>query len=394
MSINPLITNSGPNASLYAPASGGGGGGGPNPAFSTITFPTAIATGSGPTAGGILFSQQLIFDDPATNIAGDIVFTAAAPYVGVAGATSTTSISVFAPANNSVLSIGAGQDQAIYIDGSAASGAPGVYWRGVGNVSISSMNISSINGAAPGGGGGVQSTIANAGSYINIPAGANPMNFNLVQGASFTTPGNSGSLLINGNILNNATVAASFSVGVNTPAIGTSSITVSTINGVAPGVTVSTFPGLIVSSPTSAVLTLNGGANQIVASSDNIAVAKLYATGASGLTISTVQSINGEVPMTMSTQPIGATTNTQFGYVQDCPNASTVLFTAPFPNDSVCVILTPTNRNTVGGANPNLSLNNGFGSLGRGVSSIGFQVDARNAGVGYNGSFFYMATSL
>ena len=81
----------------------------------------------------------------------------------------------------------------------------------------------------------------------------------------------------------------------------------------------------------------------------------------------------------------------QNGYAEDFPYGSTILFTVPYSTDSVVVQLTPTNRNTSGGANPNCSLNNGYGPNGTGVSSIGFSVDTRNGGVGYNGSFFWTA---
>jgi hypothetical protein len=139
-------------------------------------------------------------------------------------------------------------------------------------------------------------------------------------------------------------------------------------------------------------LNLNGGANQINLISEIAANAVIWATG-TGLELSTIKQLNGGIPMTYAVQPFNTPVNFQTGYLQDCPNASTILFTVPFSNDNVCVMLTPTNRNTSGGANPNLSLNNTWGGS-NGVSSIGFQVDARNGGVGYNGSFFYIATSL
>jgi len=180
------------DTAFFAPASGGGGGGGggPNPAFSTITFPAAVPTPSGPTAGGILFSQQLLLDDPATNIAGDFAFSAAQPYVGAGGATSTTSFAIFAPANESVLTIGAGADQALYIDGSAASGAPALYVRGIAGISVSSMTISSINGVAPGGGGSSGSiAVSTITSIVGQPAPINTITI---------APGTNGDVIFSG----------------------------------------------------------------------------------------------------------------------------------------------------------------------------------------------------
>lgn len=84
----------------------------------------------------------------------------------------------------------------------------------------------------------------------------------------------------------------------------------------------------------------------------------------------------------------------QGGYVQDHPYGTPYLFPVPYANDKVQVMLTPTNRGTTGGANPNCSLGNDYGNDGNGVSSIGFGVDTRNGGVGYNGSFFWMAFPL
>lgn len=173
MSLLPGLTQSAPGVPIFAPASGGGGGGGgPNPAFSTIAFPPAVPTPSGPTAGGILMSQQLIIDDLATAIAGDFAFTAALPYAnGLAGATSTTAFTIFAPQNGCSLALGCGEDEVIYIDGAAGGGDPGVAVRGVGNVSISSMTISSINGAVPGGGGGGTASTISTFTNLNVSSG-------------------------------------------------------------------------------------------------------------------------------------------------------------------------------------------------------------------------------
>jgi hypothetical protein len=81
----------------------------------------------------------------------------------------------------------------------------------------------------------------------------------------------------------------------------------------------------------------------------------------------------------------------QAGYVVELPYASTVLFQYPYPdnNSLPAVLITPTNDQVTGGANPNISLNASYGISG--VSTIGFSVDARDGGVGYDASFFWVA---
>lgn len=167
-----------------------------------------------------------------------------------------------------------------------------------------------------------------------------------------------------------------------------SSFNVSSINGAAPGgTTISTFPGLTVSSPTAAILTLNGGANEIVARSDNTASATIWATGAGGLNLSTITTINGGAPLVAGNTP-QATPFIQSGYASAVPYGSTILFNVPYNNDNLTVMLTATNAGVSGGANPNISLASAFGT--NGVSSIGFQADTRDNGVGYAGSFHWM----
>ena len=179
MSLLPNQSQVNADTAFFAPASGGGGGGGgggPNPVVSTLTFPAAVPTPSGPTAGGIIFSQQLLLDDLATNIAGDFAFTAAQPYpTGLAGATSTTSLTIFAPQNGCTLTLGCGEDEVVYIDAAAGGGDPAMIIRGIGGISVSSMTISSINGQVPGGGGAgpnltISTLTTNVAGYIEAPA--------------------------------------------------------------------------------------------------------------------------------------------------------------------------------------------------------------------------------
>lgn len=157
-----------------------------------------------------------------------------------------------------------------------------------------------------------------------------------------------------------------------------------------PQLFVSTINGALL---TQSTLTLNGGTNQILLESISPASAVIYATG-NGLNLSTIKSINGGIPMTQNIVPFNDPINFQTGYIDTIPNLSTVLFASPFQNDSVCVTLTPTNKAVSAGASPNLTLHQFFGANGNGVSSIGFQVDARDNGSAYSASFFYVATSL
>lgn len=122
--------------------------------------------------------------------------------------------------------------------------------------------------------------------------------------------------------------------------------------------------------------------------SDNTATATIWATGASGLTLSTVQFLNGGTPLVSATTP-AAKPIVQSGYADSVPYTSTILFPVPYDNDKISVMITPSSKGITGGANPNMSLVTGWGTDG--VSSIGFQVDSRNGGVGYNGSFYWMS---
>jgi hypothetical protein len=134
-----------------------------------------------------------------------------------------------------------------------------------------------------------------------------------------------------------------------------------------------------------------GSANILNLYADNGGNAEIFAQ-AGGIKLSTISLLNGGEPIVYSGTAFGSKQPVlQTGYCEDWPQASTVLFSVPYDTDNVCVMITPTNRGISGGANPNMSLNNSFGTAGTGVSSIGFQVDPRNNGVGYNGSFFYLA---
>ena len=351
-------TQAAPGLPLFAPAGGGGSASVPaNLGVSTLIF-------GGSSNPALFMGNKAILLNSSTS-------TAAIGTAALAWNNASSNITLVAPSTTYV-----------YIATNQLNGNLRVYDDGVFAspfLSTPNLQVSSINGAAP----GVMSSIANGAANISIPAGSNPVLFNLTEGASFTTPGNAGSLLLNGNITNNATTTALFNQGVQATTLSTLNLQVSTING---AVVAAPTPNLTLST-----LNLNGGANQINMASLNTAESVVWATG-NGLTLSSIKTLNGGVPITTSVTPFNNPVNFQTGYLQDYSNASTILFTVPFSNDNVCVMLTPTNRNISGGANPQLSLCNAFGN--HGVSSIGFQVDARNGGVAYDGSFFYLATSL
>jgi hypothetical protein len=76
--------------------------------------------------------------------------------------------------------------------------------------------------------------------------------------------------------------------------------------------------------------------------------------------------------------------NFQFGFVPfGTPFASVISFPISYSNNNVVVMLTPTNTGVSGGANPQCSIAS--------KNSNGFSADTRNAGVGYNGEYWWIA---
>ena len=113
--------------------------------------------------------------------------------------------------------------------------------------------------------------------------------------------------------------------------------------------------------------------------------------------VSTLEAVQSDLLVSSinSQQPVGTFAGQQMpggfqaGYVNQLPYQSTVLFAHPYSDDKVCVSFGATNAGVSGGANPNISLDAGYGT--NGVSSIGFAVDMRNGGVGFQGNFYWMA---
>jgi hypothetical protein len=435
MSLLPNLTQSAPGVSLFAPASGGGGGGGGTNNFSTINVSTINVQPS----ADINWSESLNFQGANSEYLV-LISTPSA----LDGTTSATELRLSAPLSASTVVLGAGVDGKLYMNFEN----PG---KSINMLGANLSGISTINGVAPGGGGGgspenlTTSSITVAGAAaalgadfqinaedtnlyrltttstgtqlasidVGLSGGRNqvrvngPLEADLIYGS--TIIGTTGQISLNPDGADSIVLGGLGAPGnirfaptgggvinceatTNIPSIANiSSLTVSSINGAAPGGgggTVSTFPGLIVSSPTAAVLTLNGGTNEIVARSDNIATATIWATGAGGLNLSTVTSLNGGLPFVSGSQPDDKPI-LQSGYVSAVPYTSTILFPVPYNSDKISVMLTATNTGVSSGANPNISLDASFGN--NGVSSIGFRADTRDNGSGYNGSFFWMS---
>ena len=143
MSLLPLITNRAPDASLYAPAGSGGGGGSgdPNPSFSSITLAAGPSGFPNPGPGVISFTNAIGFNNLPDQMSANLY----SPANGAVGWELTT------PANDGGIAIG-GDGGASFINslysrpiqiGIQGGGAP---------VVMSSLTVSSINGAVPGGG--------------------------------------------------------------------------------------------------------------------------------------------------------------------------------------------------------------------------------------------------
>lgn len=176
MPLVPLITNSGPSASLYAPAAGGGGGGGgPNPSVSSLTL------GVG---GQIEFmndntwdTQGIAWATDATNTSSIIIQpTYATNEAGAAGKV-VIGVALGSAAATNYWDVAA---RGIYLEGTGFPPAAGAYLcsdpNNVGSAYVSSLNVSSLNGAAPGGGGSgpnlsVSSINVSSGGYIEMFTG-------------------------------------------------------------------------------------------------------------------------------------------------------------------------------------------------------------------------------
>ena len=160
-----LLTNQSevnPNKAFWAPASGGGGGGGSN--FNNINVSSINFTGN---PGYISYTGSMAIDGLNSGTQ-DFTFASPATYQPVypAGLPSTTAcqFKMNAPDNQAYVQTSIGTDQAVFIDAVGAGGAAGIYINagGVATTAIgcSTLTVSSINGLAPGGGGSVPMDLA------------------------------------------------------------------------------------------------------------------------------------------------------------------------------------------------------------------------------------------
>jgi len=173
MSLLATATQSAPGVSLYAPASGGGGGGGDLQNLSTIEF-SAIP-------GQIIATAELDIDFINSGIVPDFSFQSPPSYQPrFPSGFASTNASIFtqnAPEGFGTYRVAVGKDEAVYIDASGANGLMGIYINAGAVITqaatISSITCSTINGAAPGGGGSVPADLAVSTLQLNDQPVAN-----------------------------------------------------------------------------------------------------------------------------------------------------------------------------------------------------------------------------
>lgn len=157
MSLAPCLTNidnsSGPLFALSGQGGGGGGGGG----GSTITVSTIL--GNPEFVGNAIYiSQQNALNDGVTIVANP-PNSFGAPLVSTAGLKLDMGGQVAYILENPTAGLGTGNGLNIFANGITLGSSQGVAINGgsgggAGSLTVSSLNVSSINGATPGGGGG------------------------------------------------------------------------------------------------------------------------------------------------------------------------------------------------------------------------------------------------
>jgi len=201
-SVVGMLTEAGPGAPFFAPASGGGGGGsGPNLSVSTITF----AGGNQTTSGVINMSSILAVNDSSTPVGQDYIFQTNFQQVApndwnqISSFTSTPNVfEINGPAGNSAngqLLCFAGADASCGFASLDAVANLSKMTLLATNVTVpNNLVVSSINGAAPGGGSSLfQSTfngitINPTASTILMEMPAGQFGYNgLVQGGGGTS---------------------------------------------------------------------------------------------------------------------------------------------------------------------------------------------------------------
>lgn len=233
MPLVPLQSNSGPNTSLFAPAgSGGGGGAGPNPVVSTITLPTA----NGVNAGTVLYTEELVFGNGGFQPTHQIRHSASA------FPTDASVIDIISPDGTTTASLaacnGLGLNFQVFSNTSAQLPID------FGNTALT--NISSINGAAPGGGPppAVVSTISslvnvstiNSGSPGILTVAGSVVVTDYLGASQISTPSivsivPGGAVSVQ-NLTTSSITSAAAIINMTAP-VGVSSLAVSSINGAA-----------------------------------------------------------------------------------------------------------------------------------------------------------------
>lgn len=242
MPLVPLLTNSGPTASVFAPASATGGGGGPNPSVSSLTV--------GPN-GAVAFDSN-----------AELLFGSSLP---INSTVDNGGAQLYRPANGKmgwqlIAPNGANTFQ-IAVDGTYSFLETGSNQPLLLNAEtiVSSLTVSSINGASPSGGTSDFSTASISSLTVSSISGVSSVSISAGDILTLNAP----SLSVSAP--NGVTVSAAAGMIVNAPTtlngqttapqLGTSSITVSTING-------SAYPPASSAYPKMSSIGLGGGGVQ------------------------------------------------------------------------------------------------------------------------------------
>jgi hypothetical protein len=155
--VVPVQSDVNTNRPLFAALGSGGGGGSnnPNPSFSTISFPTSdqLATGI------INMNSLLTVQDTSTTSTAQFFFVANnGPSRFAEG--QNNSILMYSPNNISQVSLGASQNGNCYLSAYNRVGSTTTLVISTANLTVTNdLVVSSINGAAPGGGGALSPDI-------------------------------------------------------------------------------------------------------------------------------------------------------------------------------------------------------------------------------------------
>jgi len=217
--------------SLSVVGSGGGGAYPANPSFSTISFPSTDFL----TTGVIKYSGGLFFNDLGTPVLNDFIL--GTNNAGGAFPVSTNLFSINSPAGNSAsLVLGAGDNANAYIIASLAGDVtPGAALNLVATgVNISSLNVSSINGAIPGTGSTVPANLnlstLNVSSMITTSSITTTDLFNVAVLNGRPEVGNGLDIISAGNLNLTSSVDPTFGIYTSGAFLSTPALIVSSIN--------------------------------------------------------------------------------------------------------------------------------------------------------------------